>query len=149
MGDRNYYCLCDSNCKFPTMTTEQILAAIQQAAKDGLVYNPDAAVVTKVKELNGGQALTFWVGTQAQYNAVSVKDPYCHYIITDKKNSDLSGAVAAAVEAAEEALRTASDAQTAANEALDKANGTPVFYYSETEPTEWKNGDIWLQPAEG
>ena len=132
------------------MTTEQILAAIQQAAQGGLVYNPDAAVVTKVKELNGGQAVTCWVGTQAEYNALEEIDPRCIYVKTDStEKTDMANAIAAALAAAEEAQRTASGAQVVANKALTKANGTPVFYYSETEPTEWKNGDIWLQPAEG
>lgn len=33
MSGRKYYCYCDSNCKFETMTKEQILAAIEQAAR--------------------------------------------------------------------------------------------------------------------
>ena len=121
------------------MTTEQILAAIQQAAKEGLVYNPDAAVVTKVKELNANNALTFWVGTQAQYNAVSKKDPYCYYIITDKSETDVAA----------QAFAIAEEAKNTANTALNVANAAPKFYFGETEPTNWKNGDIWLQPDEG
>lgn len=109
MSDKNYYCLCDSNCKYPTMTKEQIIAAIQQAAKDGLVYDPDAAVVTKVKEQNSEQALTFWVGTQAQYNAIAKKDPYCNYLITDStEKADTAAAIAAAAETAANAADTAS-----------------------------------------
>ena len=138
---KNYYCICDSNCKYPTMTTEQIMAAIQQAAKDGLVYDPDAAVVTKVKELNAEKALTFWVGTKAQYNAVSKKDPYCYYIITDKSQDEATEKATAALTAAEEAKSTATAA-------LNVANAAPKFYFGDTEPANWKNGDIWLQPDE-
>ena len=132
---KKYYCLCDSNCKYETMTAEQIMAAIQQAAQLGLVYDPDAAVVTKVREKNGGQSLSFWLGTQAQYNAISKKDQYCYYIITDKEETDVSAQVAAALDAA--------------NEAKEIANAMPAFYFSETEPANWKSGDIWLKPAEG
>ena len=139
---KQYYCLCESNCKYPTMTTEQILAAIQQAAQLGVIYDPDAAVVTKVRELNGGQALSFWVGTQAQYNALSVKDPNCYFIITDKKVDDATADAARALEAATAAQETAAAAMNAVNSA-------PKFYFSETEPTDWKNGDIWLKPVEG
>lgn len=35
MSGRKYYCYCDSNCKFETMTKEQILSAIAQAAAGG------------------------------------------------------------------------------------------------------------------
>ena len=90
MSKRKYYCFCDSNCKFETMTREQILAAIQQAAESGLVFDPDAAFITKIKETNAGNLLTFWVGTQAQYNALQTIDKNCHYIITDKTDESLS-----------------------------------------------------------
>lgn len=83
MSERKYYCICDSNCKFETMTKEQILAAIAQAATTGLVYDANAAVVSKVKESNAGGSVTFWVGTQAQYNALESVEKNCMYIITD------------------------------------------------------------------
>lgn len=84
MSERTYYCFCDDNCKFETMNKEQILTAITQAASGSAVIDPDAAVISKVRETNGGGAVTFWVGTQAQYNALqgnTVKN--CMYIITD------------------------------------------------------------------
>lgn len=31
---------------------------------------------------------------------------------------------------------------------MASVGGTP-YHYSETEPTDWKNGEIWLKPAEG
>lgn len=80
---RKYYCFCDANCKFETMTKEQILAAIAQAAETGLVFDADAAFITKVKEGNAGGFVSFWLGTQAQYNAIAKKDPSCFYILTD------------------------------------------------------------------
>lgn len=89
MSDRKYYCFCDLNCKFETMTKEQILSAIAQAAENGLVFDPDAAFVTKVKESNVGGFVTFWAGTQAQYNALQTKDKNCIYVITDAPESDM------------------------------------------------------------
>lgn len=83
MSDRKYYCFCADNCKFETMTKEQILAAIAQAAQTGLVYDPNAAIISKVKEGNANSDVTFWRGTMAQYNAIAKKDPNCFYIITD------------------------------------------------------------------
>ena len=38
---RKYYCICESNCKFETMTKEQILAAIAQAVETGSVGDVD------------------------------------------------------------------------------------------------------------
>ena len=83
MSEKKYYCYCDSNCKYETMTKEQILAAIAQAAAGGLVFDTEAAIISKVKEVNAGGFVTFWVGTQAQYNALPSIDKNCVYIITD------------------------------------------------------------------
>ena len=83
---RKYYCFCDANCRFETMNKEQILAAIAQAAEHGLVFDTEAAFITKVKEGNTGNSLTFWLGTEAQYNAIVTqgkKDANCFYILTD------------------------------------------------------------------
>lgn len=82
---KKYYCFCGSNCKYETMTKEQILAAITQAVSTGSVGDVDTGFVTTVKEKNGGRAVTFWVGTQAQYNALAEKEENCMYIITDSK----------------------------------------------------------------
>ena len=101
MSERKYFCFCADNCKFETMTKEQILAAIAQAAAGGLVFDADAAFVTKVKEGNAGGAITFWRGTQAQYNALDVVDPSCMYIITDStEKQDMLDAIEAAQKAA-------------------------------------------------
>ena len=83
---RKYYCFCDANCRFETMNKEQILAAIAQAAETGLVFDENAAFITKVKEGNAGGFVSFWLGTQAQYNALVArgeKDANCFYILTD------------------------------------------------------------------
>lgn len=79
---RKYYCFCEANCKFETMNKEQILAAIAQAAENGLVFDVDAAFISKVKEKNAGGYITFWMGTEAQYNALTEKDANCVYIKT-------------------------------------------------------------------
>ena len=68
---RIYYCICDDNCKFPTMTAEQILAAIAEATGN-TPTGVDDAFITKIKEQNAGGALTFWSGTEAEFNALGV-----------------------------------------------------------------------------
>lgn len=95
---RKYYCFCDANCKFETMTKEQILAAIAQAAETGLVFDAESAFITKVKERNAGGFISFWVGTQAQFNALVAqgkKEANCYYHITDStKDADMAKAIA-------------------------------------------------------
>lgn len=108
MSERKFYCLCDSNCKYETMTKEQILAAIAQAAAGGLTFDPDAGIVSKVKEGNAGGYITFWVGTQAQYNALANKDANCFYLITDSTQAkDIAARIKAAQDAAAEAAALA------------------------------------------
>lgn len=72
--ERNYYCICDDNCKFPTMTYEQILEAIEEATGNVPEHVEDA-FITKIKESNKNANLTFWKGTQAEFNALGVTAP--------------------------------------------------------------------------
>lgn len=108
MSERKFYCLCESNCRYETMTKEQILAAIAQAAQGGLTFDPDAGIITKVKEGNAGGYITFWVGTQAQYNALANKDANCFYLITDStQTKDIAASIKAAQDAAADAAALA------------------------------------------
>lgn len=70
MSERKYYCICDSNCKFETMTKEQIIAAIAEATGNAPT-SIDNSFITKVKESNTGGNVSFWIGTEAQYNAIA------------------------------------------------------------------------------
>lgn len=88
MSERKYYCFCGSNCKYETMTKEQILAAITQAVESGEVRDVDTGFVTKIKEQNAGGYVSFWVGTTAQYNALQTKETNCIYILTDDTSGD-------------------------------------------------------------
>lgn len=85
--ERIYYCFCGDNCKFETMTKEQIIAAIAEATGN-TPTNIDSAFITKVKEQNKGNALAFWIGTTAEYNALETKDDLCFYIKTDDTTLD-------------------------------------------------------------
>ena len=108
---KKYYCYCDSNCKYETMTKEQILAAIAQAVEKGSLGDCDTGFITKVKENNGGRYVTFWVGTQAQYNEIENKVENCLYIIEDETTaSDIEKLCASAINMATEAKVDASAA---------------------------------------
>ncbi len=89
MGDvRKYYVMCDNKCLFEGMSKEQILTAIEQAVSTGEIQDIDTGFVTRIKEQNKGTALTFWVGTTAQYNAIEQKAENCFYIVTDDNRID-------------------------------------------------------------
>lgn len=80
---RTYYVIADDNCKFESMTKEQILAAITQAVESHSISDVDTGFVTTLKERNAGNGLKFWVGTTAQYNALDPKEENCFYILSD------------------------------------------------------------------
>ena len=82
MNDNIYYCFCSNDCKFETMSKEQIIAAIAEATGH-TPTNIDDAFITKIKEQNKGKAVTVWLGTTAEYNALTNRDPNCIYIKTD------------------------------------------------------------------
>lgn len=73
MSERNYFVLRDDNCRFPSMTKEQILAAITQAVESGEIKDVDTGFVQTVKTING-KSLKFFVGTQSEYEALTGED---------------------------------------------------------------------------
>lgn len=48
----------------------------------------EGGYIESLKELNKGGKLTFWVGTQAEYEALETKSGNCFYIITDDTSSE-------------------------------------------------------------
>ena len=96
MSERNYYCFCDDNCKFPTMTSEQILAAIAEATGN-TPTSVDDAFITKLKEMNTSGNFTVWVGTSAEYAAIVASGGLVEnrlYITTDDSFvSDVNAAI--------------------------------------------------------
>lgn len=71
-----FYVFCDDDCKYEGMTKEQILTAIQQAVAQGYVSDPDGAVISKIKEIKAGASTQIWVGTEAEFNALSPAPTY-------------------------------------------------------------------------
>lgn len=78
-----YYVFNDANCKFESMTKEEILTAIAQAVATHEIHDVDTGFITTIKERNADTALKIWRGTQAEYNAIVTPDPDTFYIITD------------------------------------------------------------------
>ena len=124
---KKYYCFCGSNCKYETMTKEQILAAITQAASGEQVIDPDAGFITKVKELNSGKHVTFWVGTRAQYNELKNIETNCVYIISDDTTSE--DLLATVEQMAQNCENSAAAAISASNEAKMLSSHLPASAY--------------------
>lgn len=64
------YCYCENNCKYETMSKEEILAAIAQAVATGKIGECDTGFITTIKTINN-KALKFFVGEQSEYNALT------------------------------------------------------------------------------
>lgn len=71
-----FYVICDDDCRYEGMTKEEILTAIEQALEQGYVSDPDGAVFSKIKEARAGASVQMWVGTEAEFNAISPVPDY-------------------------------------------------------------------------
>ena len=74
-----------------TLTNEALVSVseakdIAQSVRDDA--NNGMFDASKIKEINEGGYVTFWVGTQAQYDALETIDSFCLYIITDDATKD-------------------------------------------------------------
>lgn len=92
MAERIYYVFCEDNCKFESMTKEQIITAIAEATGKTPTA-VDAAFITKIKEQNANVAVKIWVGTQAEFNALTEKDANTIYYYDDTDVEDLTSAI--------------------------------------------------------
>lgn len=72
MADKIYYVFCSDDCKYEGMTREQIIAAIAEATGN-VPTDIDSAFITKLKELNHNEALSFWMGTESEFNALGIE----------------------------------------------------------------------------
>lgn len=117
MSERTYYVICEDNCRFESMTKEQILAAIEQAVSTGEIKDVDAGFVTKLKEMNHGTGLSFWVGTTAEYNAITTKTENCFYILTD---DDTESGIEQAIEALQASVSSLSTTVSGLDSSVDQ-----------------------------
>lgn len=102
MDARRYFVICEDNCKFESMTKEQIIDAIAEAT--GSSPTPvDEAFITQIKEQNANHNLKMWKGTEAQYNALGEKDDDTLYIVGTNKVANIGEINAAVYELQEKA----------------------------------------------
>lgn len=67
------YAICDANCRWETLSREQILTAIAQAANEGIIRDVDTGFVQTIKTING-HGLKFFVGEQSEYDTLTKAD---------------------------------------------------------------------------
>ena len=78
---------------FEGMTKEQIISAIAEATGK-TVDDIDSAFITKLKEINKGNALRLWMGTNAEYNKIEPKeDDVLYYVTDDTFVEDISSSI--------------------------------------------------------
>lgn len=135
---QKFYCMCGNNCKYETMTKEQILAAIVQAVETGTIMDVDTGFVTRLKEQNSGTYISFWIGTKEQYNRLTNKDKNCLYIISDDTTTedlrkmiedlqkDVQDAAARAAQSAPWGLVTMKNVRISSMEDLDELLNSAV-----------------------
>lgn len=70
MAYNTYFVLSADDCKYEGMTKEQVIAAIADAT-GATPTSIDDAFITKIKEQNANATIKIWVGTRAQYNALT------------------------------------------------------------------------------
>lgn len=73
--ERKYFVMCENNCKFESMTKEQIFAAITEATGN-VPTGIDDAFITKLKDQNNNVAMKIWGGTEAEYNALVARGEF-------------------------------------------------------------------------
>lgn len=71
MAESTFYVVNKDDCLTEGMSKEQILTAIEQSLEQGYVSNPDSAVFSKIKEIRANETAQIWIGTEAQFNAIS------------------------------------------------------------------------------
>lgn len=81
------YVISNTNCKYEGMTKEQIIEAIAEATGN-TPTGIDDAFITKIKEQNANGTVKLWIGTTAQFNAITTKDDDTLYLLTDDDSAD-------------------------------------------------------------
>lgn len=76
-----------------TMTTEQILAAIQRAITTGEVTDEFTAFIETIKEQNKGIGVKMWLGTQDEFNALEKTESNTIYFVYTTVIKDISDGI--------------------------------------------------------
>ena len=72
--ERIIYGFCGANCRVPVYSREEVLSILQQTIEAGDLQGIDVTkspVVRYIRESRADANMAFWVGTEAEYNALS------------------------------------------------------------------------------
>ena len=69
MADIIYFVISSDDCKYESMTKEQIYAAIASATGN-TPTGVDDSFISKIKEIRASNTVQFWTGTEAQFNSL-------------------------------------------------------------------------------
>lgn len=69
MADIIYFVISSDDCKYESMTKEQIYAAIASATGN-TPTGIDDGFISKIKEIRASNTVQIWTGTEAQFNAL-------------------------------------------------------------------------------
>lgn len=132
----------DGNNLHDVYTTNEVLSILQQAIDSGSMQGIDPSinpVVEAVKESHTNNNLTFWQGTEAEFNELGISGEILGakidsngkiYVLTG--DTTLSDAVANAAAAAQQVLDDKADASTV-NALVSAANGVVLYEHPNVE----------------
>lgn len=89
------YTICGENCLKEAMTKEEVVAFCTSILETGTIPSSfNLGCIDSIKEQNGGLPIKFWLGTNAEYNAIETKDANTFYIMSDDSTrNDLVAAI--------------------------------------------------------
>lgn len=82
-----YFVLDENNNKLESLTKEEIITAIAEATGH-IATDVDDAFITKIKEANKNKNMKLWVGTEAEYRALSIIDTDTFYAVYETTDND-------------------------------------------------------------
>nr|DAW56672.1 MAG TPA: hypothetical protein [Bacteriophage sp.] len=88
LNEEEVYAIDEGKNSWLTMTKEQILTAITQAVNEGTIGDIDAGFITKIQEMNAQEVVKLWLGTMAEFQALTTKDTNTLYMFTDDPTLD-------------------------------------------------------------
>lgn len=134
------YALDEGKNNFQTMTKEQILSAINQKISSGSIVNIDDAFITKIKEMNAGALVQLWIGTQAEFQALSEKQEDVLYILSDDPTVD---DIEDSISSLEQSVSDVAQNNTYLNERYNQIlNGQQTVYRAKYASSDTSKGTI-------
>ena len=134
------YALDEGKNNFQTMTKEQILSAINQKISSGSIVNIDDAFITKIKEMNAGALVQLWIGTQAEFEALSEKQDDTLYILSDDPTVN---EIESSISSLEQSVNDIGQNNTYLNEMYNRIiNGQQAVYRAKYASSDTSKGTI-------